>query len=174
MRSATASRAVSISTGTRLPSRRSNRQTSSPSMSGSPMSSTTASGTLLGTVASAPAPLSVSRTSYPASWSARRSTSRSARSSSTTSSLMLTFWSPRVRRASFPTFVLRLAFAQRGGQDAIDEGRRLGAAEPLGDLHRLVDRALGRYRLVARQLARVQQLRQPGAQNRSLQRRDPV
>ena len=46
MRSATASRAVSISTGTRLPAPRSRRHTSRPSMSGSPMSSTTASGSL--------------------------------------------------------------------------------------------------------------------------------
>ena len=45
MRSATASRAVSIRIGTRLPAPRSRRQTSRPSMSGMPTSSTTASGT---------------------------------------------------------------------------------------------------------------------------------
>ena len=44
MRSATASRAVSIRIGTRSPAARSRRHTSSPSMSGMPTSSTTASG----------------------------------------------------------------------------------------------------------------------------------
>ena len=44
MRSAIASRAVSMRTGTRLPAPRSRRHTSRPSMSGMPTSSTTASG----------------------------------------------------------------------------------------------------------------------------------
>ena len=44
MRSATASRAVSISTGTRLPAPRRRRHTSRPSIPGMPTSSTTASG----------------------------------------------------------------------------------------------------------------------------------
>ena len=44
MRSDTASRAVSISTGTRLPASRRRLHTSMPSMPGIPTSSTTASG----------------------------------------------------------------------------------------------------------------------------------
>ena len=40
--------------------------------------------------------------------------------------------------------------AQDAREDAVDEARRVGAAERLGGLDRLVDRALGRDRLLAR------------------------
>ncbi len=82
MRSAIASRAVSISTGTRSPDARSVRHTSRPSMPGRPTSSTTASGPVA-VRASACSPSAASSVSYPASVSARRSASRRARSSST-------------------------------------------------------------------------------------------
>ena len=82
MRSAIASRAVSISTGTRSPDARSVRHTSRPSMPGRPTSSTTASGPVAAR-ASACSPSAASSVSYPASVSARRSASRRARSSST-------------------------------------------------------------------------------------------
>ena len=49
MRSATASRAVSIRIGTRSPARRRRRHTSRPSTSGIPMSSTIASGAVAAT-----------------------------------------------------------------------------------------------------------------------------
>ena len=45
-----------------------------------------------------------------------------------------------------------LPLAQHGAEDPVDERRRVGAAEPLGGLDRLVDRALGGDRLLARQL----------------------
>ena len=51
---------------------------------------------------------------------------------------------------------------------------RLGAAERLGGLDRLVDRALGRDRPVALDQVRVQHLQQRGAQDGPLQRRDAV
>ena len=63
MRSSTASRAVRMSTGTRLPDERSRRQTSRPSMSGMPMSSTTASGTSVAIFVSPSCPPSASTTS---------------------------------------------------------------------------------------------------------------
>ena len=84
MRSSTASRAVSTSTGTRLPAPRSRRHTSRPSMSGRPRSSTIASGSSAAAPPSACWPFSAVSTSCPARVSARRRASRSERSSSTT------------------------------------------------------------------------------------------
>ena len=69
---------------------------------------------------------------------------------------------------------LAVALAQRRGEDPVDEPRRLGAAEPLGGLDRLVDRALGRDRALARDRVGVQQLEQRDAQDRALERRDPA
>src|SRR6202012_879865 len=104
------------------------------------MSSTIASGTELAASDSAPEPLSARRTSYPDSESARRSTSRSARSSSTTSSL-----TPRL-----------LPLAEHGPEDPVDERGRVGPAEALGGLDRLIDRALRRDRVIAFELVSVQ------------------
>ena len=63
MRSSTASRAVNIRIGTRLPALRSRRETSRPSTSGIPTSSTTASGSARAISASASWPSSAPRTS---------------------------------------------------------------------------------------------------------------
>jgi hypothetical protein len=49
-----------------------------------------------------------------------------------------------------------------------------GPAEPLGGLDRFVDRPLGRDRLLAGQLVRVQHLGQPDPEDRALERRDPL
>ena len=59
-------------------------------------------------------------------------------------------------------------------EDAVDEAGRLGAAERLGGLDGLVDRALGRDRAVALDRSGMQHLEQRGAQDRPLERRDPV
>ena len=69
---------------------------------------------------------------------------------------------------------LHRAGAQHRGEDAVHEPGRLGAAERLGGLDRLVDRALGRDRRVALDQVGVQHLQQRGAQDRALERRDAV
>src|SRR5271154_4211222 len=137
-------------------------------MSGRPMSSTSASGTVASTSLSAAAPPSARRTSYPASSSARRSTSRRARSSSTTSSritcILLAVSPPRERLRPLPTVLLCLlcgrfgALPERGGEDPVDEPGCIGAAELLGGLDGLVDRALGRDRPLAGDGVRIGQL----------------
>ena len=63
---------------------------------------------------------------------------------------------------------------QDGGEDPVDERRGLGAAEALGRLDGLVDRALGRDRVLARHRVGIQQLGQPDAQDRALERGDPL
>ena len=64
--------------------------------------------------------------------------------------------------------------AEHGAEDPVDERGRVGAAEPLRGLDRLVDRPLGRDRVIAWELVAVEHLRQPDAQDRSLERRDPL
>src|SRR6201995_63315 len=146
-------------------------------MSGSPTASTTASGTEVVTSDSASEPVAASTISYPESDSARRRTSRRPRSSSTTSNLMVVIVARgptgRERLLRFPYLTLR-ALTQNGTEDAVDERGRPRAAEALGGLDRLIDRPLGRDRLVAGEDLRTEHLEQRPPQDRPLHRRDPL
>jgi len=64
--------------------------------------------------------------------------------------------------------------AEHGPQDAVYEPGRVGTAEALGRLDRLVDRALRWDRRLAGKLVGVEELGQPDPQDRPLERRDPL
>ena len=146
MRSAIASRAVSIRTGTRLPSRRRRRHTSRPSMSGRPTSSTTASGTPPLTSESAVDPSWPSGSHSPPgpATAAARPAGHGRRPPPEVS------WRHchrcRADARALPTqdlfrSGLGTAVAQDRAEDAVDEAGGLGAAESLRGLDGLVDRS---------------------------------
>lgn len=64
--------------------------------------------------------------------------------------------------------------AQDGPEDAVDKPRRVGTAELLGRLDRLVDRTLGGDPPLPRNLIGVKQFGQSHPENRAFERRDAI